>query len=196
MESFSDYESIFAFRADYKFRSIVPIKHAALELDLTQTTIKSKIRQGVLKGLKIDRDYFVFGDALQKAIEKEKASHDLTISFLLENLEKGETHLDYSTGMERIGLRHHISSDRTKYAKILGRISEATDTICDCLITVIVHSKDKDIPSNGFFGLAEGLDYEWDDEKDFTKKQTKRVLKKLDKIKRLLPGVMEELFGL
>lgn len=194
------FESLNDFRLKYGFANIIPLKHVATTLFLSQATIKNKIRQGEeesrLKGVKIEKDYFVFAESVQGELQIERDYHNKTISFLLENLDQGETHLDYSTGMDLIGLRHEISSDRTKYAKILGRISDATNDICECLITVIVHSKGKGIPSKGFFGLAEYHGYEWSDDEDFTKSQTKRVLKKLEKIKKKLPAKMEEMFGL
>lgn len=196
IKPYQEFKTLTEFRREHGFANIIPLKHAAATLDLTQATIKSKIRQSGLEGLKIENDYFVTAEALQAAHQKERDAHSKTIAFLLENLEKGEVELDYSSGMEKIDLDHTISSDRTKYAKILGRISDATYEICGCLVTVIVHSKGKGMPSNGFFGLAEAYEFDWDDKKVFTDKHTKRVLKKLDKIKKRLPDTMSEMFGL
>lgn len=205
--AYEEFESLIDFRGEYGFANIVPLKHVALTLFLSQATIKNKIRQGEaqsgLKGVKIENDYFVFAKSLKNALKKERKYHRQTVSYLLESLEQGNTALNYSDGMELIGLDHTISSDRTKYAKILRRISEASHEICGCLITVIVHSKNKGVPSGGFFGLAEWINedegrevYDLSDDVAFTEAQTARVLKNLDTLKEKLADTMKSKFGL
>ena len=206
-DTYKSFETLFGFREEYGFTNIIPLKHVAETLFLSQATIKNKIRQGEgksgLKGVKIGSDYFAFAESVEKLVEEERILHRDTICFLLENLDKGQTALSYSDGMDFIELSHQISSDRTRYAKILGRISRATHEICECLITVIVHSKGKGVPSGGFFGLAEILNeeedediYDLSDPDALIISETEAVLENLQEIKKELPAKMKELFDL
>jgi len=205
------FDDLHEFRAKYGFANIIPLKHVAASLFLSQATIKSKIRQGEdasgLKGVKIENDFFVFAESVESKLNEERVLHRKTVDFLLQNLDVGKTALNYSDGMDFIGLRHQISSDRTRYAKILGRISRATHEICECLITVVVHSKGKGVPSGGFFGLAKLLNKELEDEGEeaiydlsdpdaLTISETEAVLENLKEIQEKLPGEMKELFDL
>ena len=204
---YETFDDLHEFRAKHGFANIIPLKHVATSLFLSQATIKSKIRQGEdasgLRGLKIENDFFVFADSVENKLNEERVLHRKTLALLLEHLDEGKTALNYSDGMDFIGLRHQISSDRTRYAKILGRVPTATHEICECLVTVIVHSKGKGVPSGGFFGLAEWLNeeeeeeiYDLSDSDALTRSETEAVLENLKEIKEKLPGKMKELFDL
>ena len=206
-KQYEAYDQLIDFRSVHGFANIISLKHTAETLFMSQATAKSKIRQGYgesgLRGVKIKNDYYVFSDSVEAELEIERNLHLMTISFLLDNLEQGNTSLTYFEAMNHINLRHHIASERTKFAKILGRISIATHEISCSLITVIIHSKDKSVPGDGFFRLCEWLNdkegeeiYDIEDPEWFVEIATESVLKKLNRLKRDLPAKMEKMYNL
>jgi hypothetical protein len=83
--------------------------------------------------------------------------------------------------MEKIGLDWRVPADRSRIGSILGEISERTaevDKRQKLMLTVLVHRKTAGVtrPGKGFFDLARDLGHTFNDEDEFVRRHTDKVI--------------------
>jgi hypothetical protein len=80
--------------------------------------------------------------------------------------------------MEKIGRSTQVPADRSYIGEILGEISSDTKAESRILLSVLVHrnTSGQTKPGPGFFSLAKGLGYAWNDDDKFVEEQTRKVL--------------------
>ena len=74
----------------------------------------------------------------------------------------------------RLDLGAH--KDRTALGRLLGEISTQTDEEGKGMLSAVVVSKDANMPTGGFFNLAEDLGYQVGDKTEFWIEQYKKVI--------------------
>lgn len=162
--------------------AVVPVSMAAEIFDMSSAGIIGRIKSGVLSDLRISGARYVTMSSILAVIEEEDRELKTVKTYLEQQARKGVSSVEYAPVMELLGLSTKLSAHRNKIGRLLGKVSRLSYEEGKGLLSVIVHVKGTGLPSmNGFFGLVEALDLEWQDQhetqEDFVEAETKRVLK-------------------
>ena len=171
-------------RAYAKNRSlaVMPVPMASDLFEITGAGIVSRVRNGVLREIKVSGTRYITMESVLDAVSKEDRDVDIVKTYLEQQVRNGVMSVEYAPVMELLGLSSKLSADRTRIGRVLGYVSRRSYEEKGALLSVIVHRKNTNMPSeNGFFGLVEGLVGDWedhyDDRESFVAAETKRVLK-------------------
>ncbi|TPL86796.1 hypothetical protein FJ950_10365 [Mesorhizobium sp. B2-3-14] len=174
--SLDDY--IRAFSKDREL-AIVPIPLVAEHLERSAPAVTAMISSGRLNEIKIGKNRFV---ALKSLVDLEEAYEnqvDVVMRYLAKQAKNGVSVVFYEPVMAQVGMKTSVPADRSKIGEILGAVSERSYEEHGVLLSVIVHRKalGATTPGPGFFALAEGMGYDWEDDIAFVTKETKKVIK-------------------
>lgn len=156
--------------------AIIPFQMAGDIWGVSRAAVDGMVRSGKLLDIKIDGTRFILAKSLQALVDQWQAEV-ATIRKALESSAKKGNILYYSPLMESIGLSSTVPADRKRIGDILGQISEATRDENGTLLSVIVHrqSSGETNPGPGFFALARGLGFKWQDDKRLVQEETEKV---------------------
>lgn len=161
--------------------AVVPVSMAAELFDMSSAGVLGRIKSGVLKEVRISGTRYVTMASILEVIEEDDREIKTVKTYLEQQARKGVSSVEYAPVMELLGLTTKLSAHRNKIGRILGRVSRLSYEEGKGMLSVIVHVKGTGLPSmNGFFGLVEALEEDWEDQyesqEDFVEAETKRVL--------------------
>ena len=149
-------------RNDGRDLSIVSLFGASRIRGVSKQAITNAIQRQTLTGVKIGKTQCVLMDDLVIEHEAKTADYIKTVSLIEKKAARGSV-LEYGKGMEAIGLDHTLSWQRNRYAKLLETISRESYEEHGILLTALVVRKGSKSPSNGFFTMARGLGFTFED---------------------------------
>lgn len=179
---FDDSEEYVRAYAKDRSLAVMPVPMAADLFGITSAGIVSRVRNGVLREIKVSGTRYVTMESVVDAVSKTDREAEIVKAYLEQQARSGMTSVEYTPVMDLLGLSPKIGADRTRIGWILGAVSRRSYGERGILLSVIVHRKNTGMPSeNGFFGLVDNLVEDWKDRYDnresFVKAETKRVLK-------------------
>jgi len=156
--------------------SIVPVQLAADAWGVSRAAIDAMLRDGRLEEIRVDKTRYVSAESLIKLLNE----WDKQIAKLRKQIELYASKREvvfYAPLMETVGLRSTVPADRKLIGELLGEISEKTYADDKILLSAIVHrqSTGTTSPGPGFFGLANALGMNVEDESRFLAKQMDKV---------------------
>ena len=165
-----------AFERDPAAGAIMPIQMIADLRGVTRGAIVHMIDTGQLRQIKIEKTRYI-QTASFVAYENEIKRRTQIVYSFLEDLARQRRTCFYDPVMSCIGLRWQTPADRQTIGAMLGQISRETVEDNGILLSVLVHKKSagRSKPGNGFFELAAGLGYEWDDPDEFVEEEIQKV---------------------
>ena len=165
-----------AFERDPEAGAIIPIQVLADLRGVARGSIIHMIDTGQLRQIKIEKTRYVQTKSYVAYENEIKRRTQIVYSFL-EDLARQRRTCFYDPVMSCIGLRWQTPADRTTIGAMLGQISRETAEDNGILLSVLVHKKTagRSKPGNGFFDLAHGLGYEWDDADEFVEEEIQKV---------------------
>jgi len=171
-------EYISAYRADPSIVGL-PVPVVAEPLGLSPAAVTARVRSGSLEGLRIGRHSFVALQSLLNDEDKMAADVLAVERYLWKQAKAGVTAIFYEPVMATVGLTPRVPAERNRIGAILGKVSENSMEEGKVMLSVLVHRKTAGVtrPGPGFFDLARHFGFEFEDEDDFVKKQTAKVLK-------------------
>lgn len=175
-ESLADYIS--AYRDDPSIVGL-PVPVVAEHLGVSPAAVAARVRSGSMQGLRIGRHSFVSLQSLIEDEDKMDANVGVVEAYLWKQAKAGISTIFYEPVMATVGLTPRVPAERNRIGAILGRVSEKSLAESKVMLSVLVHRKTAGVtrPGPGFFDLARHLGFEFEDEDDFVKKQTAKVLK-------------------
>lgn len=177
-----NYETLTDYISAYRDNpSIVglPVPVVAEHLGVTPAAIAARVRAGSMQGLKIGRHSFVSLKSILDDEDKMAADVKVIEKYLWKIAKAGTPAIFYEPVMTAVGLTHRVPAERNRIGAILGKVSEQSQDECKVMLSVLVHRKTAGVtrPGPGFFDLARHLEFEFDDEDEFVKDQTAKVLR-------------------
>jgi hypothetical protein len=161
--------------------AVVPYSLVASYFDVTSAGIAAMERSGRLQGVRIGRNPFILLESILQ-LERNRENEVLIVEEFLKKLAKAKQRsVFYEPIMEKIGLDWRVPADRSRIGSILGEISERTaevDKRQKLMLTVLVHRKTAGVtrPGKGFFDLARDLGHTFNDEDEFVRRHTDKVI--------------------
>lgn len=167
--------------------ALITIPMAAELFGITGAGIAARIKSGALRGIEVSGTRYVALDSVVATVKKSEQDTAIVKRFLERQAKNGVSSVEYGPVMDLLGLSSTLSADRTKIGWILGAVSRQTFNEGKGLLSVIVHRKGTNMPSEGgFFGLVDSLvedgaidDWEkkYSSREGFVAAETRRVLK-------------------
>lgn len=159
--------------------AVMPVPVVADHLGKTSAAITAMIRAGKLEEIRIKNNRFVKVSSLLDLQDEFENQIRVVTDYLVKLAKNGTHKVYYEPVMTEVDMSPSVPADRTKIGHILGEISQKTYDEKRLLLSVLVHRKAPGTtrPGPGFFDLARHMGFEWDDDDEFVKKQTKLVLK-------------------
>lgn len=157
---------------------VLPIPTVAEYIGITPSGVTGRLKRGALEQVKIGKSKFVSVRSLLKINEDFDRKVEIVKSDLEGLAKKGVDHVFYGPIMSVVDLSSQVPADRNEIGWILGTVSRKSYEENGTLLSVLVHRKTPGatMPGPGFFSLAENLEFEWDDDREFVEEQTRRVL--------------------
>ena len=159
------------------YYSILPIQQAADALGVSRAAISQRIKAKKLDGVKLGRTVYACALSVLAVLDHEQ-EHVRTIRAFLERVAKAGETTNYTEVMPIVGLSPKVPNDRLIIGKLLGLVTrQSNGEAKPVLLSALVFNQSLRRPSNAFFGLAEKLGYDADDEK-FLERQLRKIHRK------------------
>jgi hypothetical protein len=158
----------------------VPIPLVADHLQVTPAAIVAMLKTDRLDGVKIGNSTMVKLASLQRRHDERSKEVEIVFEYLKQRAKNGTRVIFYEPVMAAVNMTPRVPAHRTRIGQILGEVSKRTYKEKGVLLSILVHQKTAGVtrPGKGFFKLAhDDIELSWDDEDEFVREQTDKVLK-------------------
>jgi hypothetical protein len=157
----------------------VPIPLVADHLQVTPAAVVAMLKTDRLDGVKIGSSTLVKLASLQRRQNDRSKEVEIVFQYLKKCAKDGKRVIFYEPVMAAVNMTPRVPAHRTRIGQILGEVSERTYKEKGVLLSVLVHQKTAGVtrPGKGFFKLAhDDIGLSWQDEDDFVREETDKVL--------------------
>lgn len=168
--------------------AVVPMVMAAEVLGVSRAAVHQQVRAKKLQAIVISSVQYILASSVQAVLDQKEAQVDAIIDFLLDCASR-EGKTAYGPLMEHLGMKTTTPADRRKIGALLLRASEWSKKQ-KVLLSALVRRSRSDIPSPGFFELAEKegfYDPSKQTKKEFLDAHTKKIIRLADTLKKRRP---------